>query len=203
MPDPAKAHGAWAYLLLSVLAGTLSATARGFLPALFVGIGFAGVFLCASAMALVGKQGMAPRLGTGLLLAIAGPGAALALGASPAFFAYGLVALAPAALSGYCAEKYGTASPQAMAFAVVALVIAAPSSACAGGATFGAGLLLLALLAPFFAYRTWRVSQAVTNQKGWTRPKLKQQGFREAVYGVSWTAFVVLALHLYRFLATG
>ncbi|MDH3521775.1 MAG: hypothetical protein OEM49_15100 [Myxococcales bacterium] len=200
VPDPAKAHGAWVYLVLSILAGTLTAIGRGFLPALLVGVGFAGVFLCASAVALVGKRGMAARLIAGLLLAVAGPGAALYLGASPSFFALSLVALGPAALAGYCAEKHGIVSPQAMAFAVVALVVAAPSSACAGGASVSTGLLLLALLAPFFAYRTWRVRNAISSETGWTRPKLRKQGWMEVVYGLGWIGIVVLAFHLYALL---
>jgi hypothetical protein len=169
VPDPARTHGAWVYLILSILAGTLTATGRGLLPALLVGVGYAGVFLCASAAALIGKRGMIWRLTAGLMLAVSGPGVALLLGASPAFFAFSLAALAPAALAGYCAERHGIVSPQAMAFAVVALVVAAPSSACAGGASASTGFLLLLLLAPFFAYRTWKVRHAMTAESGWTR----------------------------------
>lgn len=201
MPDPARAHGAWVYLILSILAGTLTATDRGFLPALMVGVGFAGAFLCTSALALVRKRGMVSRLITGLLLAVAGPGIALYLGASPSFFAFSLAALGPAALAGYCAEKHGIASPQAMAFAVVALAVAAPSSACAGGASVKTGLLLMIFLAPFFAYRTWKVRNAIISEKGWTRSQLKKQGLVEVLYGVSWVAFVVLAFHLYALLS--
>jgi hypothetical protein len=201
VPDPAKAHGAWVYLILSILAGTLTATDRGFLPALMVGVGFAGAFLCTSALALVGKRGMAGRLITGLLLAVAGPGIALYLGASPSFFAFSLAALGPAALAGYCAEKHGIVSPQAMAFAVVALVVAAPSSACAGGASVKTGLLLMILLAPFFAYRTWKVRSAIASGKSWTRSQLKKQGWLEILYGLGWIAFVVLAFHLHALLS--
>ncbi|MBW1844421.1 MAG: hypothetical protein JRJ05_08780 [Deltaproteobacteria bacterium] len=200
VPDPAKAHGAWVYLVLSILAGTLTATGRGLLPAFLVGVGFAGVFLCASAVALVGKRGMTTRLAAGLLLAVGGPAAAVYLGASPSFFAFSLVAIAPAALAGYCAEKSGIMSPQAMAFAVVALVVAAPSSACAGGASAITGLLLLILLAPFFAYRTWKVRDAITTQAGWTRAKLKKQGLTEALYGLGWITVVVMSFHLYALL---
>ena len=202
VPDPARTHGAWVYLVLSILAGSLTATGRGLLPALLVGAGFAGVFLCASALALVGKRGMIARLTSGLLLAVVGPTIALYLGASPSFFGFSLVALAPAALAGYCAEKRGIVSPEAMAFAVVALVVAAPASACAGGASASAGWLLLALLAPFFAYRTWKVRKAMTSQAGWTRAKLKQQGMAEALYGLGWISVVVLGFHLYAFLGS-
>lgn len=198
-PDPARAHGAWAYLVLSVLAGTLTATGRGILPAALVGVGFAGVFLCASALALVGKSSMTKRLTVGLLLAVVGPAMAVYLGAPSSFFAFSSAALAPAALAGYCAEKRGIMSPQAMAFAVVALVVAAPSSACAGGASASTGLLLLILLAPFFAYRTWKVRDAITTQAGWTRSKLKKQGLTEVLYGLGWIAIVVSSFHLYAF----
>ena len=202
IPDPARAHGAWAYLALSILAGPLTATGRGLLPATLVGVGFAGVFLCASAVALIGKRGMLARLSAGLLLAVVGPAIAIYLGAPSSFFAFSLAALAPAALAGYCAQKSGIMSPQAMAFAVVTLVIAAPSSACAGGASASTGLLLLFALAPFFAYRTWKVRDAITSGTGWTRAKLKQQGFTEALYGLGWVAVVVLSFHLYAFLET-
>ncbi len=200
IPDPARTHGAWVYLVLSILAGTLTATGRGLLPALLVGVGYAGVFLCASAAALIGRPGVLRRLAAGLLLAGSGPGLALWLGASPAFFAFSFAALAPAALAGYNAERHGVASPQAMAFAVVALVVAAPSSACAGGASARTGLLLLILLAPFFAYRTWKVRHAMSAESGWTRSKLKKQGWREALYGLGWIAIVVVGIHFYAFL---
>jgi hypothetical protein len=76
-------------------------------------------------------------------------------------------------------------------------VVAAPSSACAGGASVGTGLLLLVLLAPFFAYRTWKVRNAITFESGWTRSNLKKQGLSEVLYGMSWIAIVVMAFHLY------
>jgi hypothetical protein len=144
---------------------------------------------------------MASRLISGLLLAVAGPTVALYLGASPSFFGFSLVALGPAALAGYCAEKHGIVSPQAMAFAVVALVVAAPSSACAGGASVHTGLLLMILLAPFFAYRTWKVRNAISSETGWSRAQLKKQGLVEVLYGVSWIALVVLSFHLYALLS--
>jgi len=84
-----------------------------------------------------------------------------------------------------------------MAFAVVALVVAAPPSACAGGASVSTGLLLLILLAPFFAYRTWKVRRAITFETGWTRAKLKKQGMTAVLYGLGWVAVVVLTFHLY------
>ena len=53
VPDPARAHGAWVYLVLSVLAGVLSGAGGGLVPGLLAGVGFAGVFLCASAAAVI------------------------------------------------------------------------------------------------------------------------------------------------------
>jgi hypothetical protein len=182
--DPVGAHGAWVYLALSILAGALSALGTGFLPALLAGVGFAGVFICASALALLGKPGIGKRLAKGLPLAILAPVLALYFGAPPTFLGYSVVALFPAALSGYYAETRGFASAGALSFAVAALVVAAPCAACAGGASLRSSLLLLLFLTPFFAYRTWFVQKAITNTKGWSRAKLKRQGYMEAIYGV-------------------
>jgi hypothetical protein len=198
MPDPAGAHGAWVYLALSILAGALTAVGTGVLPALLVGSGFAGVFFCASALALSDRKRQFARFAKGAPLALLGPGSALALGAPASFLAYSFAALFPAALSGYYAETRGFGSAGALSFAVAALAVAAPSAACAGGVSLGASLLLLALLAPFFAYRTWRVRREIENRKGWNRAKLKRQGVLEAAYGVGWTAIVVAGMHVWR-----
>jgi hypothetical protein len=200
MPDPAGAHGAWVYLTLSVVAGSLTALGTGFLPALLAGVGFAGIFICASALALVGKSGMGKRLAKGLPLAILAPAVALYLGAPPFFLGYSVVALFPAALSGYYAESHGFASAGALSFAVAALVVAAPSAACAGGVSLQASLVLVFFLTPFFAYRTWLVRKAITNTKGWSNSKLKRQGFMEAIYGVGWTLLVVGGIHIANFI---
>ncbi len=200
MPDPARAHGAWVYLVLSVLAGVLTAIGKGFLPALLVGVGFAGVFVCASAVAILGKQGAKSRLAAGLSIAVVGPLLALYLGAPTSFLVFSAAALFPAALSGYFAERSGVASARALGFAVAALVVAAPSAACAGGASVRTGLVLLVLLAPFFAYRTLKTREAITTEAGWDRQKLRWQGIRETLYAVSWTLLVVSAIHLYGFL---
>ncbi len=199
MPDPAGAHGAWVYLALSILAGALTALGKGFLPALLAGVGFAGIFICASALALLGKPGMGKRLAKGLPLAILAPVVALYLGAPPTYLGYSLVALFPAALSGYYAETHGFASAGALSFAVAALVLAAPSAACAGGVSLHTNLFLLLFLTPFFAYRTWIVRDAITNTKGWTKAKLKRQGYMEAAYGVGWTLLVVGGIHIASF----
>lgn len=194
MPDPAQAHGAWVYLIVSVLAGSLTAVREGFLPALLAGIGFAGVFLVASSLAL-GRAGWR-RFLVGLAVATLAPGLALALGADPSFFVYGLIALAPAAVAAWFAERRGFQSPRALAFGVAALVVAAPSSACAGGAHTGMSLLLLALLTPFFVWRAITVRSRLTSEKGWSRRRIRATGIREAVLAVVWTSFVVLLAHV-------
>jgi hypothetical protein len=195
MPDPAQAHGAWVYLIVSVLAGSLTAVRDGFLPALLAGIGFAGVFLVASSLALGRSRGW-KRLLVGLAVATLAPGLALLLGADPSFFVYGLIALAPAAIAAWFAERGGFQSPRALAFGVAALVVAAPSSACAGGAHTGMSLLLLALLTPFFVWRAMVVRSRLTSQKGWSRSRIRATGIREAVLAVAWTSSVVLLAHV-------
>ena len=195
MPDPARAHGAWVYLIVSVLAGSLTAVRDGFLPALLAGIGFAGVFLVASSVALGVMRGWR-RFVVGLAVATLAPSLALFLGADPSFFAYGLIALAPAAVAGWLAERRGFQSVGALAFGVAALVVAAPSSACAGGADIGMSLLLLALLTPFFVWRAMVVRRRLTSGKGWSRSRIRAAGIREAIWAVAWTSLVVLLAHV-------
>lgn len=194
MPDPARAHGAWVYLIVSILAGALSVGGRGFLPALLSGIGFAGVFLSASSLALIGKPTFLRRLLIGILVATLAPLLALRTGADPAFFILGLVAIFPAALSGYFAERQGFRSPAALAFAVTALVVAAPAAACAGGASIHRGLLLLAFLAPFFAWRTYVLRRSM-HGPGWTRTRLRRRGLRESAYALGWSALSIGVMH--------
>jgi hypothetical protein len=195
MPDPARAHGAWVYLIVSVLAGSLTAVRDGFLPALLAGVGFAGVFLVASSAALGWARGR-QRLLLGLAVAILAPTLALLTGADPSFLVYGLVALAPAALAAWFAERDGFQSPAALAFGVAALVLAAPSSACAGGAHTGMSLLLLVLLTPFFVWRAIVVRRRLTSGEEWSRSRIRTTGLREAVLAVAWTAVVVLLAHV-------
>ena len=194
IPDPARAHGAWIYLSVSILAGALSVGGRGFLQALLSGIGFAGVFILASSVALYGTSRFLRRLLIGLLVTTLPLALALKIGADPSFFMFGMVALIPAGLSGYFAERQGFLSPGALAFAVTALVVAAPAAACAGGAAPHRAALLLILLAPFFAWRTWSLRRSMGT--GWTRQKLKKQGLLETWLAVGWTAVSVGVMHL-------
>jgi hypothetical protein len=195
VPDPAKAHGAWVYLLVSVLAGALTAAGIGFLPALFSGLAFAGVFLLASSVALGWPKG-ARRMLTGAVIALSALVLALALGADRTFFVYGLTALFPAAMASWFAHRRGFLSPAALSFGVAALVVAAPCAACAGGASAAQSWFLLLLLAPFFAWRTVRIRRMLDEQKGWGRADLRKQGMREAGLSVVWTFLAVLVVHL-------
>jgi len=193
-PDPLRAHGAWVYLAMSILAGALSVTGRGPLAGLCAGLGFVGVFLVASALAVY-PRAWERRFAVGVVIAGAATGAGLALGAPPVFLAYASIALFPAAASVWFAVRHGFQSPPALAFAVVALVVAAPAAACAGGAPAWMGWLLLALLAPFFAWRTWRTRTKLTGG-GWNRARLRRLGLREAAIAVAWTALAVGVVHV-------
>ena len=195
MPDPARAHGAWVYLILSVLAGGLTAAGGGAVPALLTGVGFAGVFLVASSLA-IGWRKARRRLLIGVLVAFGPPLLAIRLGADPIFFAYALVAVFPAGLSAWLAERQGFQSPAALAAAVAALVVAAPCAACAGGASFAQVALLFTLLAPFFVWRTLTVRRLLATEKNVTGARLRARGWREALYGVAWTFLAVGVIHL-------
>jgi hypothetical protein len=184
------------YLVISVVAGALTGLREGALRALLVGIGFAGVFLIAGGIAVRARRQRIRRIVLGGALAVAAPLGARVLGGDARFLAYGLVAIIPAGLAGYLGERLGYLSSPPLAFAVTALVVAAPSSACAGGATPLRSWLLLALLAPFFAWRTWRTREMIRGEKGWTRERLKVQGWREAGWALGWTVLSVVAIHL-------
>ena len=194
-PDPARAHGVWVFLVLSVLAGSLSAAGAGFVPALLAGTGFAGTFLAASALA-IGLPAGARRLALGAALALVAPGGALLLGANPQFFAYGLVAMGPALLSAWSAGKHGVQSPMALAMGICALVVAAPSAACAGGATLSRSLVLLGLLLPFFLWRALSIRAHLQLHAQGGRANLRRIGQREALRTAAWTVFSVFLIHL-------
>jgi len=165
-------------------------------PALVAGAGFAGIFLAASGLALGAGRIRLRRILLGVALALATPFSAVALGANPIFLVYGLIALFPAALAGYAGERFGYHSSPALGLGIAALVVAAPASACAGGATPLRAWVLLGLLTPFFAFRAARVRRALTQTRGWTRRRLRTQGWIEAAYAVGWTTLSILIIHL-------
>jgi hypothetical protein len=194
-PDPARAHGAWVYLFVSILAGVLSARGQGTIAALFAGLSFVGVFVLTSALAVRPKPWRL-RFVSGAGFALASAGAGLVLGADPMFLVYSMVAFFPIAASVWFAMRQGFQSAPALAFGVMGLAVAAPAAACAGGTSPKFGFLLLALLAPFFAWRTWRTRVALRGGEGWDRAKLKRLGLVEACYAASWTIVSVGVVHL-------
>ena len=194
-PDPARQHGAWVYLFVSILAGVLSARGQGTIAALFAGLSFVGVFVLTSALAVWPKPWRL-RFVSGAAFAVASAGAGLLLGADPMFLVYSMVACFPIAASVWFAMRQGFQSAPALVFGVMGLAVAAPAAACAGGTSPKFGFLLLALLAPFFAWRTWHARVALREGEGWDRAKLKRLGLMEALYAASWTVVSVGVVHL-------
>ena len=196
LPDPARAHGAWVYLVLSALAGVLSSIGAGALAATGAGLGYSGAFLAASSFAAREPRDRRRRLFLGLFLGLAGPGLSLAAGASPFFLVLGLVALGPTALAGYFGSRKGFQSAPALGFAIAALAVAAPSAACAGGATLGQALLLLVLLGLFFTWRGLRLRAQLARHEVSGKKAIQAAGLREALLGTIWTLLVVALMHL-------
>ncbi|MFM7299111.1 MAG: hypothetical protein ACKO4Q_18040 [Planctomycetota bacterium] len=194
-PDPAKAHGAWVYLAISILAGVLAAARFDMLTALLAGAAFLGVFVLSSAFAVYPRRWL-PRFAIGLAILLASFAVGFALSLEPLSLAYGAVAVFPAAAAAWLGFRHGFQSAGALSFAFVTLVVAAPASMCAGGAPHQLGLLLLALLAPFFAWRTWRTREALRESSGWTRARLRALGWREALVALLWTTFSVALVHI-------
>jgi hypothetical protein len=194
-PDPARAHGAWVYLLVSILAGVLSARGQGTIAALCAGLAFLGVFVLVSALAVRPKPWRL-RFGSGLAFALTAAGTGLLLGADPMFLVYAMVAFFPIAASVWFAVHQGFQSAPALAFGAMGLAVAAPAAACAGGTSPGLGFLLLGLLAPFFAWRTWRTRAALREGRDWDRAKLKHLGLMEALYATGWTIASVGLVHV-------
>ena len=194
-PDPARAHGAWVYVGMSVLAGAAAAGARGWWAALCAGLAFVGVFLVASALALYPRR-WKRRFASGAGLAVAASGVGLGLGADPWFLAYASIAVFPAGAAVWFATRDGVQSPIALAFAVVALTASAPAAACAGGADATLGWLLVLLLAPFFVWRTWTVRKRVAGERRVERRELRRLGLREAWIAAAWTAFALAVVHV-------
>ena len=192
LPDPLRAHGAWVYLIVSILAGVLTITGRGSVPALLAGSGFVGLFVLGSSLAIDGRRVVLGRLALGMPLTVGAPLLALGLGADPSFLLVSLFAIPPAAAALYSANRSGFLSPGALAFGVVALVVAAPAAASAGGTSPRLALLLLSILAPLFFWRTWRLARALG--QGWTKERLQRRGLIESGWAVGWAAVAVVTI---------
>jgi len=194
VPDPLRAHGAWVYLIVSILAGAVTVWDRGWAAALLAGTGFVGVLVLASSLAIAGRRAAIARFVVGLLLGLGSPFLALTIGADRSFLVVGLVAIPPAVAAAYFASGQGFLSPGALSFGVTALVVAAPAAARAGGASPRPALVLLAVLAPFFFWRTWRLARAFG--PGWTRERLERRGLLESGIALAWAAVAVAATRI-------
>ena len=193
LPDPLHAHGAWVYLSASVAVGALAAPPDHVLPALLAGAGTTGAFMvCGS---LWGHRRRVRPLLIGAAVALCGPLLALLLGAEPVFLAFAGFAALPALAAVLFARVYGSLSLPAIVGATLAIAISAPVAASAGGMPIGRSLLLLSLLAPFFAWRTVHVRTALT-ARGPHRTSPKAAGLREARHAAVWCALVVLLSHV-------
>jgi hypothetical protein len=192
VPDPLRAHGAWIYLIVSILAGAAVAPVDGRPAALLAGTGFVGVLVLASSLAIVRRKTVLPRFVIGLILSLVPPLLALTVGgAAPSFLVVGLVALPLAIAAGYFASSQGFQGPGALSFGVAALIVAAPVAASAGGASPRSAAGLFAVLAPVFFWRTWRLARQIG--AGWTLERLKRQGLLESAVALAW-AVVAVAL---------
>ncbi len=194
VPDPLRAHGAWVYLIVSILAGVLTVEVRGFAAALVAGSGFVGVFVLASSLAIVGRRAVRRRFVAGLLLTVGGPLLAVGLGADRSFLIVGLAAIPPALAAARFASTGGFLSPGALVCGVTALVVSAPAAASAGGASLLRALLILAVLAPFYSWRTWRLARKLG--RGWTRERFLRRGLVESAVAVAWAAAAVAVIRV-------
>ena len=194
IPDPLRAHGAWVYLAVSIAAGTLTAGDRGYLPALLAGGAFAGAFVAAGSLAAVRRGVAVRRLALGLLVLIGSTYLAVRLGADRIFLPVSLLAAPPVVAAAYFAWRNSFLSPGALAWGVMPLAVSAPVAASAGGAPPAVALLMLATLAPFYFWRTWRLARALG--PGWNRERFERQGLIESALAVAWGAVAVVAARL-------
>lgn len=195
MLDPVRAHGAWVYLFASVGAGAIVGAGRGVEPALLVGTGFSGAFLCAAALA-VGVHRRHRQLLVGAAAMLLAPLAALWLGAEPAFLVVAAYAVALAAGAVLIAARLGSLSRPAMAIGIAAIASAAPAAAVSGGASAGRAAALFLLLWPFYCWRSLRLAASLEAQGAWDRDALRSRGLREATIAALWTLAVATVLRL-------
>ena len=177
------------YLTASVAVGAFAAPSDQTLPALLAGAGTTGAFMVCGA--LWARRFERRPLIVGAVLASAGPLLALALGAQPLFLAFACSAALPALGAVLLARRFGSLSLPAIICATLAIALSAPVAATAGGVPIGRALLLLMLLAPFFAWRTEQVRRLLTSHMP-DRPSARTAGLREARHVAAWSALVVL-----------
>jgi hypothetical protein len=194
VPDPLRAHGAWVYLVVCILAGGLVVPDGDLAAALLAGSGFVGMFVLAGAVAVAGRGAALARSAVGLLLVAGAVVLALRFGARPWFGAVAAAAGLPALVAAWFARRQGFLSPGALSYGVTALVVSAPVAAWAGGATDGLALAIFASLAPVFFWRTWRLARAMG--PGWTKAQFQRRGLLESALAVAWAALAVVALRL-------
>lgn len=192
-PNPARAHGAWIYLLLSVASGVLLAVDQEIRYAVLVGAGFVGAFLAAAALSVPSRRsGRLVWFGAGT--AAAGPAVALWFEADSRFLIVGGLAALLGGGAILLEKWFGFLSFTALAVGLAALAIAAPVSAIAGGAGLGRGAALFAFLWPFFCWRTFRIAAPLQSGEVWNRHALKARGLREAAIAAAWSLGVTMAL---------
>ncbi|PIE22266.1 MAG: hypothetical protein CSA62_13240 [Planctomycetota bacterium] len=193
VPDPLRAHGAWVYLGLSVLAGLVLALPHHPVSSLAVGgIAVAGFIL---AGALARKRHKQRRLLISGILLLASTLLLFSRPIEPRVLAYAVPATLLLLVTAMLARRKGFFAPSTLACGVMLLALAAPACARAGGAPRVPSLLLLALLAPMFAWRCFHVRTGMLRGKISPKIGLRRVGMREAAVGLAWTTLSLAALH--------
>jgi len=172
----------------AVAAGAFSAPGDRVLPALLAGAGVTGAFMVFGA--LYGHRRDARSLAIGGLLFAGGPCLALAAGAPPAFLACAGAAAVPAVAAVVLGRVLGSLATSTIVCATLAIACGAPVAAVAGGRSGRSALLLLLLLAPFYAWRTLRVRASFARPAA-ERPPPRTTGLREARHAAIWCLLVV------------
>ena len=192
-PDPMQAHGAWVFLFVSVMAGSLLGSRGGVEIPLLVGTAYAGAFLVVAAIVAGLRRKLRQAL-VGLLLAGLGPILALWLGAKIEFLFIGPLAACCALISVGWARRFGLLAPIVLLAGVASLCMAAPATALAGGASVQRSAMLFAALWPVFAWRSLRIARPLRKGAAWQRETLRSRGLREAAIAMLWSLAAVLAI---------
>jgi hypothetical protein len=193
--DPVHAHGAWVYLFCAIGSGVLVGAEGRIEPALLVATAFAGTFLAGGALAH-GVRRHLRRLVGGSILALLCGAASLLVGADPRFLVVAASAAVPCALTIVLARTLGALSPFTLVAGVGTLAMAGPAAAVAGGATLHESAVLLALLWPFFAWRSLDVARPLTSGEPWDVTALRRRGLREAGLAALYTLIAVVLIQV-------